>query len=467
VQIVVYSSIGIAFLTGIISWLSANIRASRNVTERELAFQIAEAGIDYYRWHIAHAPTDYKDGGDTDGPYVHPFINAEGVRVGEFLLLITPPPSGGTMVTVLSEGRVDTNSSAVRKIEAKLAIPSYAKYAMLVDSTVYIAEQTVVEGLLHSNSGIRHDGLSKNLVTSAKFDYIDSAHSGGKEYAVHTHKDPVDPLPPEPLPLRADVFMAGRSLSVPNVDFDSLALELAIIKEKAEQGGFYRGDSGGEGYRVLLTADGTFSLYKVTGVLQAGRRSCKPGEDPAPPRESMWSISTEELIGNFAYPENGLIFLEDDAWVEGVVDGARLTIAVGVFPEAPGQHRNIIVNNSITYGSYDGTDTLGLVAQGDIAIGLHSEDLLRIDSAIIAKNGRLKRFYYTGPKCEPYDVRQSLTVYGSIASKEEIVTSWTDGTGYQNIDVAYDANLLYNPPPFFPLTSNIYETISWEDVTHR
>ncbi|MEK7518632.1 MAG: hypothetical protein AAB549_01795, partial [Patescibacteria group bacterium] len=33
--------------------------ASRFRVDRERAIQIAEAGVDYYRWHLAHVPDDY------------------------------------------------------------------------------------------------------------------------------------------------------------------------------------------------------------------------------------------------------------------------------------------------------------------------------------------------------------------------------------------------------------------------
>ena len=43
--------------------------------------------------------------------------------------------------------------------------------------------------------------------------------------------------------------------------------------------------------------------------------------------------------------------------------------------------------------------------------------------------------------------------------------AYTNGTGYQNRNITYDANLLYGPPPSFPLTSEQYEPISWEEIT--
>jgi len=62
VGILVFSSIALIIITGVVSWFALTIKATRTVTEKELAFQISEAGIDYYRWHLAHAPADFRDG---------------------------------------------------------------------------------------------------------------------------------------------------------------------------------------------------------------------------------------------------------------------------------------------------------------------------------------------------------------------------------------------------------------------
>ena len=53
--------------------------AARNQSS-QMALNIAEAGVNYYLWHVSHDNTDYKDGQSTPstpvanlgyGPYVH------------------------------------------------------------------------------------------------------------------------------------------------------------------------------------------------------------------------------------------------------------------------------------------------------------------------------------------------------------------------------------------------------------
>jgi hypothetical protein len=55
-------------------------------------------------------------------------------------------------------------------------------------------------------------------------------------------------------------------------------------------------------------------------------------------------------------------------------------------------------------------------------------------------------------------------LYGMIGTNQRYGYAYTDGSGYQNRDITYDANLLYGPPPSFPLTSDQYEILSWEEL---
>jgi len=128
------------------------------------------------------------------------------------------------------------------------------------------------------------------------------------------------------------------------------------------------------------------------------------------------------------------------------------------------------VNNDLLYTNYDGQDTVGLIAQESVHIGMASENNLRIDAALIAQNGRVGRYYYRSPswgnqRCSPYHTRQTITSYGMIATNLRYGFAYTDGTGYRTRNLIYDANLLYGPPPSFPLTSDQYVTLSWEEGT--
>ncbi|MEX0931520.1 MAG: hypothetical protein WDZ88_02100 [Candidatus Paceibacterota bacterium] len=457
-NIIVFGSIAVMLITALVVTAVSTINVARNVANQEQAFQIAEAGIEYYRWHLAHAPTDYTDGTGSPGPYVHEYFDRQNNKIGEFALTIEPPPIGSTIVTITATGTVVADSNISRAIRTHLAIPSLARFAVAANSDMRFGEGTVVFGPIHSNGGIRFDGLAHNVVSSAVEDYNDPDHSGGNEFGVHTHVSPTDPLPPATVPLRPDVFEAGRQFPIPAVDFVGISTDLASIKSNAQSDGYYYANSGALGYRIVLRTDDTFDIYRVNNVVNSpgGCSSSQTGW-------GTWSVNSQTFLSNNPLPANGLIFVEDHVWVEGQIDGARITIASGRFPDNPSTRTNITVNNDLLYTNYDGSDVIGLISQNNFNIGMVSQNSLRIDAAIIAQNGRVGRHHYSN-KCNPYHQRDEVTLYGMIATSLRYGFAYTDDTGYADRYLNYDANLLYGPPPSFPLTSDQYVTISWEEV---
>jgi hypothetical protein len=236
------------------------------------------------------------------------------------------------------------------------------------------------------------------------------------------------------------------------------------MKSTAQAGGGYYASSGAEGYHIVLKTNDTFDLYKVTSVTSYSS-NCQNDSSGASGQTGWgtWSIQNQQFIGNKVIPANGIIFIEDHVWVDGKINTARVTIAAGKFPDSPSTRKNITVNSDLLYTNYDGTDTIALVAQGNVNAGLSSEDDLRIDAAIIAQNGRVGRYYYSN-RCGTGYTRSTITLFGMIASNIRYGFAYTDGTGYQTRNIIYDQNLLYAPPPNFPLTSSQYTTISWDEV---
>jgi len=483
-QVLVFAAISISLITALVGWAATNIQASRQSFYREQAFEIAEAGIEYYRWHLAHADTDFQDGTGAPGPYVHVFNDKNGNAIGSFTLDIIPPPSGSTIVTVRSKGVVDAYPSVYRRVEVKFAKPSLAKYAAVSNSQLFYGSGDNVAGPVHSNSGVifisgAPNAYAFNTVTSALTTFNDPYHAGANEFAVHTHIAPTDPLPPSAIPSRLDVFGGGRQVSVPVVDFAGITEDISNIKTAAQTTGFYRAASGGVGYLVVLKTDDTFDLYKVNSLLPppgTGLGICADAKAGNPPNWGTWSVGTvagaKTLLGNYAIPANGLVFLEDHTWVEGTINSARLTIAAGTFPDNPATRKNIIVNNNLTYTNTDAQDVIALIAQNNFLIGLASANNLRIDAAIVAQSGATFRHYYRPPSggrnyCGPFHTRASLTTFGMYASNGQAYFLQGGGfgnSGFLSQPASYDANLLYSPPPSFPLTSDQYQTLYWQEI---
>ena len=474
IQTIVFAAIAISIISALANWAAISIKASNKEFNREEALQIAESGIEYYRWHLAHAPSDFRDGTNNVGPYVHSVKDRSGNIVGQFSLQIIAPANGSTIVKMVSTGKVSADSSVFRKIQSIVAKPSIARYAFAGNSDMRFGEGTEIFGPIHSNGGIRFDGLAHNLVTSALLSYTDPDHSGNPEFAVHTHLNipPVSGISTNALPSelsslgtmtpRSDVFIAGRQTGMPAIQFSGFTADLGVLKTQAQTtSGFYRGLAGNGfvGYHVVLKTNGSFDLYKINSWATANG-SCLNTNDN---ETNSWSINTETLQGNYSFPVNGIIFIEDNTVVDGQINGARLTIVAATLPANSSTYKRIIINNSLTYTHYDGTDVIGLIGQNGVMTGMKSDDNLKIEGALIAQNGKVGRFYY-GSSCSPYNHRNSITLYGMIASNARYGYAYTDGTSYTTRNINYDANLLYGPPPYFPLTSDQYQILSWEEL---
>ncbi len=476
--VLLFAAIGVMTITAFVSWASTSAKFARRVERRELALQIAEAGIEYARWYLAHYQTGYTLGNTGSGPYVYPFNDKDGTQIGSFTLTVTPPPSGSTLVKIKSTGATLADPSATRSINVHLAIPSLAKYSVLANTEMRFGEGTVVYGPIHSNGGIRFDGVIWNKITSAKSSYDDPDHTGGSEFGVHTHvtsgtgvvNDSYRPAeaPPSTVQSRNDVFKAGRDFPVPAVDFVGITNDLATIKSQAISSGRYFAASGYQGYQITLKTNDTFDLYRVTS-LTAPPSGC--ADVMSDSTWGTWSVRAKTFLANYAIPANGLIFVEDNLWVEGQINTARVTIAAAKFPDNVATRKNITINNDLKYTNYDGSDVIALIAQNDINVGLFSANDLKIDAALVAQNGRIGRHYYDPPtngpgtnRCGVNVYRNSISLYGMLGTNVRYGFAYTDGTGYDTRTLTYDTNLLYAPPPNFPLASDKYQIILWEEL---
>jgi len=449
IMAIVLPVIFISVLLAMANWASSINKISITTQNRNLAFQIAEAGINYYRWHLAHTPDDYRDGTGSPGPYTHDYIDRDGNTVGRFVLDITPPPIGSTVVKIKSTGYTLSHPSIKRSVSLTLAKPSMAKYAWALGGDVAFGSTAEVFGLIHANGGIRFDGIAHNLVTSAQECYNDpdnnwsnSCQRGNgtwdEKAGVWTYS--------------GGQFLGGKKTGVSALSFASITSDLSAMRDQArDNGGFHRLGSGAQGYHITFRTDDTFDLRRVDFLMPQG--SCS---------NPTWSIKTpENFIGNFPFPANGLIFLEDNIWVDGQLDTARLTIGSARFSANPS---SILINNNITYVHSDGSEVLGLIAEKDALIGLYSDNNLIINAAVIAKSGMFGRLSYSNSNCGATRSRNSLTTNGMLASFLRSGVYFSSSNGYQSRQYNYDGNLLYAPPPSFPLTTDQYQIISWQEV---
>jgi hypothetical protein len=266
--------------------------------------------------------------------------------------------------------------------------------------------------------------------------------------------------------------MAGRRFPVAVVDFTGITTDLSLMKANAISGGRYFAASGAQGYRIVLKTNDTFDIYRVNS-LRSAPNNCTNSQNET--GWGVWSINNtggaQTFLQNYPLPANGIIFVEDHVWVDGDVNSARVTIAAGRFPDSASTWKNIIINDDLLYTNYDGQDAVALIAQGNITTGLYNDpdanENLRIDAALIAQNGRVGRYFYSS-NCGSTHRENRLTLYGMIGTNKRYGFAWGSASsvssGYTIREIIYDGNLLYSPPPSFPLTSNQYITLSWEEV---
>ncbi len=452
-------------ITALASFAATSVRVGRETFNREQAFQAAEAGVDYYRWYLAHFPTNYQGGNGITSPY--PLKDKDGNTVGQFSITITPPSSGSTLVKIKSVGASTFDPSFIRKIVTQVSKPSIAEHSFAGNDATRFGTGTTVYGSIFINKGIHFDGVAYNLVSSSLNSYTDpdsDSCTRTNSYAVHTCVYPADSTYRSgALPINTNVFKAGRTIGQPQIDFSGFTVDIGNLKIEANANGFYRdaAGTGYVGYHVVLKTDDTFDLYKISSWQSLGNCTTQS------PNTSSWSINAQTLVGNYAFPADGIMFFQDNIVIDGQINSARITIAAALLPEPTDttKYKNIIINNDLLYTKKDGTDSIGLVAQGGVMVGMISDTNLEIDGALMAQHNAVGRFYYTGSSCT-YKLRTELDLYGMIASYARYGFAYGSpaSSGYTTRVINYDANLLYAPPPNYPLTSDQYQILSWQEV---
>ncbi len=448
-------------LSSILTFITGQIKYALKVHGREEAIQIAESGIHFYRWYLAHAvegrtaqqiQTFWTSGSPygVASPYEIEYKDPAGAGIGKYKLEVTPPPSGSTIVIVKSTGWTYRYPDDKRVLEVRLRRPSWSESAVLANDFTRFGEGTETFGRVHSNEGIRFDGVAHNLVTSSVSAFDDPDHGGGNEFGVHTHDSPVDPLPPAAVPARADIFEAGRFFPRSTVDFNGVLGDLSLMKTQAQSGGgrYFTGTgANNNGTHIQLQADGNFRARQVRTITN-GNNIASGGSA----YNGNWQT--------YSIPNDGVIFVEDNVWVEGTINNKRVTIVAANLSSGPTP--SVYIFNDIRYTNYTGTDIIGIIGQNNVEIAHESEEDLRIDAALIAQQGRVGREHYIDEDDISSDSRDRITIFGAIATNQRYGFAWTDGTGYQERDLYYDNNLLYYPPPYFP-TGTQYEMDLWEE----
>lgn len=472
VVVIVATGIFMMMLMGQIGLAVLQQKLNKANLESAQALHIAEAGVNYYRWVLYHDHEEYcnketcknpGNGFPDYGPYgPYHYEDFEGTISGEYELYITPPAlNGSTLVKIKSVGWLSSRPNIKRTIEVECGIPSWSTYSNLTNEYVVYGNTAVTTGPVHSNTAVEHQGIALDMVTASKPNY-------GTKLGVFQASDPNwdGNDPPQNVPVSA-IYQGGRRMGTEMgvISFSELVIYAAELYKKATSSGllfdprnvgFFDewsvpaersciSSTCDEGYHIRFIANDRFELSKVSAV----RAAC--GMKPS------YSINTESAPTIYNIPANGIIFVKNNVWVDGQVNngaaGTRVTIVAFKDPFSTGS-ANIIVNRSLLFTNYDGTDSIGLIAQNDFRIGMYSDNDLRIDASIIAVNGKKANEDYSGCLGFRYN---KLTVYGSQCSNLRPYTG-----NYNNREYNFDGHIMFSPPPHFPTTGQ-YTFISWEE----
>lgn len=472
----VFGAIFVLTFSSIIGYITIQLKHSKQKVAWNQALNIAEAGLNYYRWHLAHAPDDLQDGQDwccetppcdVCGPYQHEYLDPEGGAIGEFSLEIGGAQQCGqtSAVVITSTGWTYSRPDTERTLQVKYARPTVADYAYLINDNVWAGSDREIKGPYHSNGGIRMDGENKALVSSARSDWVCTSSFG-------CDICPDDCWTEEDQCVCPGVFTTANGnqelfdYPAPPFDFDGITMDLAQIKSLTQSGqGIYLGPSEEQGYHIIFNhneEDLFIDVYKITYLESVYAYNQEEGwhwEDSV--------IQSESFVGSYQVPnECGLIFAEDNLWVEGEIKG-KVTLASADLIN-PNQETNIWLEGNIEYNDRDGSDGLVLAAQNNNLIGLNVPESMELHGIFIAQNGRFGRNHYPCSWYWPECKRDYLEIFGSVVSNGRVGTKWSSGTtwlsGFEQRENIYDPEQSFNPPIFLPAISDEHSFRNWEEV---
>lgn len=515
--------------TAIVEITFNNFTIVGNIVKSQQAFNIAEAGLNYYMWHLNHNPTDYKDGGTTPatpdpslgyGPYTHTYIDGNGASTGTYTLWIKPAGNGSTIVTVRSIGKAN-NGPTYRTVQAQIGSPSFASYGVVSDSALWFGATEAADGPVMSNQGVRMDGSSNSTIGAANATYTPSSSVGGDGF---TSYPGVWCNPSVTTPVNCNTrSKSAWTYPVAQVNFNQVSTSLCTMKKVAF--GDYPATaslnagpspctqtpasrtsayvpqlsasfSATKGYLIKLNNDNTYDLLKVNS--ENDRYNAVYTNSNV--------LSTTPVATGIALPPSGVVFVEDNVWVATPTTfNGRVTIASGRL--ATNNSTDIVVAGPLLYATKNGSNAIGLVAEQSVfiapyaplaAAGYSSNGAFtfEVDGALLAQNGDVQFGENGDSGSNQASYRsstancargwtgngQNFTFYGSVAARQTWTWSWLVGsfpcgdaayssangyvTGFLNDTTSYDYNLKYAPPPSYPLTAG-YNILSWREIlTH-
>ncbi len=475
--VMVFMGVFAMIVTTLASYLLTQANVGRAKYAHEQAFNIAEAGLEYYRWFLAHNPQIMETGVGLVSPYTYTVDDPEGGEIGTATVTATPKTACGVIqsIELESEGVSDADTQFTRTLFARYMRPSVAEYSNIINANVWAGADRVITGPYLSNGGIRMDAVSNSTVSSAVSTWTCDASFG------------CSPTESKPGVWGAGAGFALWQFPVASFNFAGIASDFSQLKTYAQTDGIMLnpttvqvngvqqgnsfpnvGGSDQRGFRIVFRADNTIDVYRVMG---ANGANSKHIDNLGQWVSDYHSINSQPLIGTFSIPADcPLIFAEAKVWIEGIVGNKTTIVAADIGAFTP----DIILNDNITYASDSSTSGLTAIAERSVIIPLVSPDEMTMRGIFVAQSGYVGRnFYQEGgqngvPNAQnPFVKRSTLTTIGSVISNQRVGTKWNCGgifcSGYENRIDTYDRLLALDPPPFTPAASEDYKFIIWRE----
>lgn len=459
VTVLVFGSVLFVIISSFVGYVVTQNHLINQRVQIQKATDIAEAGLNYYKWFLTHYPEDPTNGTGVPGPYVHTYYDPEGSAIGEFSLDVDDSVFCGDVASmeITSTGYTYQDPTVKKTISARYSRPTVAEYSYIINSNVWAGADRTIIGPYHSNQGIRMDGTNQSVVTSGKDEWLCQSRYGCTPDAT---KDGV-------FTTTANANPALFVFPSTPIDFAGLLIDLAKMKDRAENaGGIYLPPSGGAGYRVVFNANDTVTVSRVTPVAPYY------GYYNSWKTEQNVIASVSNTVTYNISPSCPLIFVQDKVWLEGVVN-KKVAIAAADLSSAANSP-SIILNGNITYTSAT-TSGLLAIAENEVLFGLVVPNNMVLNGIFIAQQGRVGRNHYVSSgtyklpdSLTSYVFRNSLSINGTVMSEGSVGSQWVNAgvpvSGFYNRYNSYDRNLVLNPPPLIPKTSDVFRMSDWKSV---
>jgi type II secretory pathway pseudopilin PulG len=459
------------------STLIAAVAVNQQHVGRDKAYTqslgVAEAGLNQYLWMLASGVScqdnDFMIAGNT-GPDPHKqtvtLSDADSAVKGTYTMEVTPPSANDARISIAVTGRAEDPVDTPRTITATMGRPSFSEYVLLVDEAVYVGGPIDRQwwGRTHSNTQIRMETANINdFITCSNNTYGGQPGVYSTTSAITSH---------------ANSLRFWNCQNVADVDFSTVTADFATYRDMAS--GDYEmayvtpsPSTAAHGWYIKLLPGKMFQVARVTAELEQYNYVSGLNRGGY---LTYGALSTAK-----PYPANGVIFVNDNVWVEGTGLTGRITIAASGQFNGNGKTASINVVGDLTYAVKDGTVKVGLIAQENVKIPMYAPmgkagtmgtnwtsnvgtvDM-EIDAALIAQTGKeFVNFNGTsGPR------RGMLTIYGSVSSyltpyRASIASNDVDYGGFGRGANTYDRFLLNEPPPSFP-TVGSYQILEWQEL---